>query len=83
MSPIQQAADRFGISQQRVCQLLKLFKGATGFTYTNRVGKRSVAKQRKCTEAMSAARSAKAEAAKVNFERLRRLKSFASREVAA
>lgn len=59
---IQTAADRLGISQQRLCQLLKLFKTATGFVYANRVGRCSPDKQRKAIEAMSAARSAMAEA---------------------
>ena len=56
---IQVAADRFGISQQRLCQQLQVFKERTGFTYACRVGKRSLEGQRKVTDAMTAARIAK------------------------
>jgi hypothetical protein len=70
---IQTAADRLGISQQRLCQLLKLFKTATGFVYANRVGRCSPDKQRKAIDAMAAARSAMAEAR-------RRLHRFSTRQ---
>jgi hypothetical protein len=69
---IQAAADRFSVSEQRLCQLLKLFRERTGFRYESRVGVLSNEKRAKVVLAMSAARSALA-------EDRRRLKRFAAR----
>jgi hypothetical protein len=57
---IQSAADRFGVSQQRVCEILKLFKDRIGFEYPSRVGACDAAKTRMRIEAMTRARIAKA-----------------------
>lgn len=58
---IQQGADRLGISQQRLCQQLDGFKKKTGFVYPSRVGACDAERARMRIEAMSRARSAKAE----------------------
>jgi len=58
---IQTAADRFEVSQQRLCEVLEIMKQQTGITYRSKVGLMANAEtQRKAIDAMSAARSAKA-----------------------
>ena len=57
---IQVAADRFEVSQQRLCEVLGEMKKRTGITYRSKVGMAEPERARKAIDAMSAARSAKA-----------------------
>jgi hypothetical protein len=57
---IQQAADRFGVSQQRLCQQLDAFKRRTGFTYVSRVGLCDPESAKARIEAMTRGRAEKA-----------------------
>jgi len=57
---IQTAADRFEVSQQRVCEVLETMKRQTGITYRSKVGVTDMDTQRMRIDAMSRARSEKA-----------------------
>jgi hypothetical protein len=57
---IQVAADRFEVSQQRLCEVLETMKAQTGITYRSKVGVTDMETQRRRIDAMSRARSEKA-----------------------
>lgn len=63
----QVAADRFGVSQQRICEILKELTEKTGIKYVSKVGYTDANTRRKQVDAMSAARSAKALRLKERF----------------
>jgi hypothetical protein len=55
-----EAAERMGVSEQRLFQQLEIFRRRTGYVHRSRVGACDATTRRKIVEAMSRARSEKA-----------------------